>query len=243
MSLKQDHSTSPLVNWHTIHTVFLDMDGTLLDLNYDSQFWLKHLPQRYAEQNNISFETAKQTMLSRYTDKLGTLDWYSVDFWSNEFDMDVGLLKEEIAHLIAIHPYVVEFLDSLRRNNKRAILVTNAHHKSLSLKMQRTQLAHHFDQIVCAHDLGLPKEAVEFWDKLQQVESFNSAHTLLIDDSLPVLRSAASYGINHLLAVYQPDSQTPPKQVDEFKAIYSFLDIMPSTLPIPSPMPKFVVSE
>jgi HAD superfamily hydrolase (TIGR01509 family) len=226
MSLKQD-TFSPLIDWHTIHTVLLDMDGTLLDLNYDNQFWLKHLPQRYAEQKHISFAVAKETVLSRYTDKLGTLDWYCVDFWSNEFDMDIGLLKEEIAHLIAVHPHVIEFLNFLRQNSKRVILVTNAHHKSLSLKMQHTKLAHYFDKIVCAHDLGLPKEAVEFWDKLQQVEAFNSVHTLLIDDSLPVLRSAAHYGINYLLGIYRPDSQSPPKQVDEFNLIDNFLDIIP----------------
>jgi len=160
---------------------------------------------------------------------LGTLEWYCVDYWSNEFDMDVGKLKEEIAHLIAVHPYVIEFLEFLHKNHKRVLLVTNAHHKSLAIKMERTQLAHRFDQIVCAHDLGLPKEATEFWEKLQQVEPFEPAHTLLIDDSLSVLRSAAHYGIKHLLGIYQPDSQAPPKKVDEFKAIYNFLEIMPKT--------------
>ena len=223
---QKQNTTSSILDWKAIHTVFLDMDGTLLDLNYDSQFWLKHLPKRYAEQKNISLETAQSTILNRYSDKLGTLEWYCVDYWSNEFDLDVGLLKEEIAHLIAVHPHVIEFLDFLRKNDKRVVLVTNAHHKSLSLKMQRTQLAHHFDQIVCAHDLGLPKEDTKFWDKLQQIEAFNSTHTLLIDDSLPVLRSAAHYGIKYLLGIHQPDSQASPKPVTEFKVIHNFLDIM-----------------
>ncbi|HBB77952.1 MAG TPA: haloacid dehalogenase, partial [Pseudomonas sp.] len=34
--------------WSDIDTVLLDMDGTLLDLHFDNQFWLEHLPQRYA---------------------------------------------------------------------------------------------------------------------------------------------------------------------------------------------------
>ena len=215
------------INWHTINTVFLDMDGTLLDLNYDNQFWLKYLPQRYAEQYRLSLETAKETLLSRYTEMLGTLEWYSVDYWSTELDMDVGALKAELAHLIAVHPYVNEFLHTLRRHNKRVLLVTNDNRKSLSLKMQRTQIDHHFDQMVCAHDLGLPKEHAEFWQKLQALEPFNPAHTLLIDDSLPVLRSAVGYGIAHLLGIYRPDSQSPPKEVGEFKAIHSFREIMP----------------
>lgn len=216
------------LNWHTIHTVFLDMDGTLLDLHFDNHFWLKHLPLRYAEQNNLSFETAKATLLSRYENMLGTLEWYCVDYWSTQLNIDVSKLKEEVAHLIAVHPEVVTFLSSLRRHKKRVVLVTNAHNKSLSLKMQRTQIAHHFDRLVCAHDLGLPKEHANFWQKLQKFEPFNAEDTLLVDDSLPVLRSAARYGIRHLLSIYQPDSQLPPKAAEEFKAIRSFQEIMPS---------------
>jgi len=50
---------------------------------------------------------------------------------------------------------------------------------------------------------------------------------LLIDDSLPVLRSARNYGIAHLLAVRNPDSKLPGKDVGEFDAIDSFRDILP----------------
>jgi putative hydrolase of the HAD superfamily len=52
---------------------------------------------------------------------------------------------------------------------------------------------------------------------------------MLIDDSLPVLRSAQRHGVNQLLAVYRPDSRQPEKDVGEFKAIRSFAEIMPST--------------
>ena len=215
------------LNWQTINTVFLDMDGTLLDLNYDNQFWQHHLPKRYAQQYGLSLETAKNILFSRYTDMLGTLEWYCVDYWSTQLNMYVGALKAELAHLIAIHPYVNDFLLALRQNHKRTILVTNAHHKSLSLKTQHTQITQHFDHVICAHDLGLPKEAPDFWDKLQQIESYNPAHTLLIDDSLSVLQSAANYGIAHLLGIKQPDSQAPPKEGGEFRAIDSFREIMP----------------
>ena len=35
--------------WRDIDTVFLDMDGTLLDLHFDIHFWQTHVPRRYAE--------------------------------------------------------------------------------------------------------------------------------------------------------------------------------------------------
>lgn len=219
--------TTLSVHWPTIHTVLLDMDGTLLDLKFDNHFWLKYLPECYAQHYHLSFEEAKVTLLNRYREVLGQLEWYCVDYWSHQLGLDVGKLKEEVAHLISIHPDVIEFLAFLRKNHKQIILVTNAHHKSLSLKMQRTQLAHHFDQVVCAHELGLPKENFEFWQKLQTITPFHPHHTLLIDDSLSVLRSAANYGIAHLLSIRQPDSQLPPKDIEEFNAIDHFREIFP----------------
>ena len=106
-------------------------------------------------------------------------------------------------------------------------LVTNAHQKVLHLKMQRTGLERHFDTLVSAHDLGVPKEELAFWQHLQIAEPFTRDSTLLIDDSLPVLRAARAYGIKQLLTISQPDSRLPEKQASEFPAVRSFADITP----------------
>ncbi len=137
------------------------------------------------------------------------------------------MLKQEVEHLIAVHPHVLDFLDAVRAAGRRLVLVTNAHGKAVALKFERTRLGGHFDAVVCAHDLGLPKEHLGFWGKMQQVESFERETTLLVDDSLPVLRSARSYGIAQLLAVKNPDSKAPAKDVGEFQAIASFREILP----------------
>lgn len=216
-----------MLNWNHIDTIFLDMDGTLLDLNFDTHFWLEHVPLRYAEKHNITVQAAKQELFPRMRAIEGTMDWYCLDYWTRELDMDIPLLKEEVDHLIAVHPYVIAFLDAVRAIDKRIVLVTNAHMKSLDLKMERTELGHHLDAIICSHDYQLPKEEVRFWEKLQQHERFDPARTLLVDDSLAVLRSARDYGIAQLLAVYKPDSQQPKRDVGEFEAIHSFKDILP----------------
>jgi putative hydrolase of the HAD superfamily len=217
-----------MLEWNTIDTVLLDMDGTLLDLHFDNYFWREHVPQRYAEKHALPLETAKSTLHMQYLSKEGTMEWYCVDYWTRELGLDIAQLKAEVDHLIAVHPYVIEFLDALRRLGKHVALVTNAHQKSLMLKLNKTALDNHLDQVICAHDVGMPKEDPRFWQQLHNKLPFDAAHTLLIDDSLPVLRSARAYGIQHLLAVYQPDSKTPRKEVADFAAISSFLDIMPA---------------
>lgn len=216
-----------MIPWSDIDTVLLDMDGTLLDLHFDNYFWLEHVPRRYAERKRLGLEQARAELMRRYQAVEGTMEWYCLDYWSGELGMDVPVLKEEVDHLIAVHPHVTEFLDAVRASGRRSVLVTNAHGKSLALKMDRTRLGGHLDALVCAHDLGLPKEDAGFWARLQGVQPFAPARTLLVDDSLVVLRSARHYGLGHLLAVLHPDSRRPAKDVAEFSAIKSFRDIMP----------------
>lgn len=211
-----------VIAWNSIDSVFLDMDGTLLDLHFDNHFWLDHVPRRYAEARGLALEDARAELLRRYHDIQGTLEWYCVDHWSRELGLDIALLKAEVSHLIAVHPHVLEFLKGARQRGKRLALVTNAHQKALALKMEKTQLAGYFDRVLCAHDLGHAKEEQAFWRRLRQVEPFDPERTLFVDDSLSVLRSAREYGIRQLLAILAPDSKQPAREPAEFPSVRDF---------------------
>jgi putative hydrolase of the HAD superfamily len=213
------------IEWKKIDTILLDMDGTLLDLRFDNYFWRQHVPQRYAEKHDLSVGAAREELYRRYGSVRGTIQWYSVDYWTEELDLDIALLKKEVDHLIAVHPHAVEFLIAVRKAGKRTVLVTNAHGKSLDLKMGRTELGKHLDSLVCAHDLGIPKEKVEFWGKLKKLESFLPDRTLLIDDNPEVLASARSYGIRFLLALSRPDTQGPVHNHEDFETFSSFAEL------------------
>jgi len=215
--------------WSLIHTVLLDMDGTLLDLRFDNQFWRELVPARYAERHSLPLDQARAEVAARTQAVEGTLEWYCLDYWTRELALDIVTLKREIDHLIAVHPHVLEFLDALRAGGQRVILVTNAHRQSLTLKMEKTRLAGHFDAIICAHDLGLVKEQPEFWPRLREQEPFDPATTLLVDDHPAILRTAQVYGIAHLVSVLRPDSTHPPKPPGEFPAIHDFSELLPVT--------------
>ena len=216
-----------MLDWNEIDSVFLDMDGTLLDLHFDNHFWLDHVPQRYAEKHGLTKQRALDVLIPLFKSMEGTIDWYCVDYWSKELNLDIALLKEEIKHLIQVHPFVIEFLKNLEKAGKRRVLVTNAHQKSLSLKMTNTPLSGLLDSIISAHQLGIPKEEIHFWKELTRLETYDPQRTLLIDDNLSALSSAKEYGIKHLLAIYKPDSQANIKNVGSFQAIHSFSEIMP----------------
>ncbi|WP_132976747.1 GMP/IMP nucleotidase [Thiobaca trueperi] len=215
-----------MIDWNQIDSVFLDLDGTLLDLHFDNHFWHEHLPRRYGELRGLSLEVARAELLPRYAAIEGTLNWYCVDHWSRELGLDIVGLKQEVEHLIAVHPHVVDFLEYLALLGKRRLLVTNAHRKTLGLKMARTRLAGHFDRIVSAHDLGEAKESPNFWTRFQAIESFDPERTLFIDDNLSVLRTARAFGLRWLIAVLAPDSRKPRRSSDEFSGIGDFSELI-----------------
>ena len=215
------------LDWSNIDDVMLDMDGTLLDLHFDNHFWLEYVPLKYAEEKGISVEQSKTQLMEQYKKIEGTLDWYCLDHWSRKLQLDIALLKEEIDHLIAVHPYVVDFLEAVKAAGKRTILVTNAHQKALALKMKKTRLDHHFDEIITSHQIGHAKESQQFWSGLQASLPFDPVRTLFVDDSVSVLESARNYGIAHLIAVLKPDTRSPTRQVDEFNGIENFKELLP----------------
>lgn len=214
-------------SWDDIDTVLLDMDGTLLDLHFDNYFWQHYVPRRYAEVHSKTPADANELIKAMYTQVHGSLNWYCIDYWSERLNLDIDVLKREVAHLIAERPHTLDFLRALRRANKRAVLITNAHQKSLAIKLEKTAIGEHLDRIICAHDHEAPKEELLFWRRLQKDEPFEPERTLFIDDTESVLQAAHDFGIKFLLTLKQPDSKRPLRDAGAFQAIHHFDEIMP----------------
>ncbi|MFT2092233.1 GMP/IMP nucleotidase [Paraglaciecola sp. 2405UD69-4] len=208
--------------WKEINTVLLDMDGTLLDLHFDNHFWLEYVPIKLAAKRGISVQDAKGFMATEYEKVMGTLSWYCLDYWAEKLDLDIMEAKREINHLISMREDSIPFIDALKASGREVILVTNAHPDSLSLKVEHTQLDEHIDQLISTHEFGVTKESQALWKKLQARLGFNPGTTLFVDDSLGILQAAKDFGIKHLLAVSNPDSKQPTRDISEFPAIQDY---------------------
>lgn len=215
-----------IVDWKKIDTVLLDMDGTLLDLNFDNHFWQEFVPLNFAKKQGLSIELAKQQLQPRFKSMEGKLEWYCLDYWSEVLELDIAGLKAEISGLIAVLPHVTEFLEKIHQSSKKVYLVTNAHRGSLNLKMEKTCLQAFFDEIISSHDLGFAKEHPDFWRLLQQKQKFEKQTTLMVDDSLAVLKAARQFGIANLVSVSRPDSQQPKKIITDYPAIEDFRELL-----------------
>lgn len=210
-----------------LSTILLDMDGTLLDLHFDDFFWNQYLHQRYAEIHEVPVDHAANIISERLAAAVGSLNWYCTDHWSREFKLDILELKRELSHLIQYRSGTLAFLNFLSETHLQVILVTNAHPDVLALKHTETGLLGQLPVRVTSHDYGAPKESHEFWRRLHGAHEFDPAATLLIDDSIPVLRTAKSFGIGITLGVVQPNSSREPGQTAGFARIDDLSDLNP----------------
>lgn len=213
------------IDWAGIDTVLLDMDGTLLDLQFDNTFWLHTVPERYAELNQLSSEEAKRSLVPIFESQTGSLNWYCLDFWSDTLGIDIATLKREEANRIGWRPHAESFLKKLRASHCEAILITNAHPTTLEIKLEKLTFAPLLDKLYTSHEFGAPKESPAFWERLQKAQPFDPKRTLFVDDSEHVLVAAADYGVEYLVTLRQPDSQQEPRTTTRFPSIHHFDEI------------------
>ena len=189
------------LDWAQIDTVLLDLDGTLLDLGFDNDFWLDFIPAVYAASRSLTLEAAKADLTPRFRACEGTMNWYCIDYWSRELGLDIEALKRTQAGRVAWLPGARIFLERLRQLGKRLVLLTNSHPQVLKLKDEQTGVTRYLDAAISSHIFRVPKESQEFWRAVREVEPFDSERSLFVDDSPSVLRAAQMAGIRWIRGV------------------------------------------
>lgn len=195
------------------------MDGTILDLAFDNYFWRELVPRCFARSAGISEASARKHVYERYARREGTLEWYCLDYWAEEFGIDLLELKRASSQRVRYLPGARDFLAATRAHGCRVILVTNAHEEALAVKKGVAGLAVWIDEFVSSHEFGHAKENAEFWPLLCEHHELEPASTFFVDDSLSVLAAAAEFGIAGVIAVSRPDSRQPARIVDGFRCV------------------------
>ncbi|QKQ24690.1 HAD-IA family hydrolase [Candidatus Ruthia endofausta] len=215
------------IDWSSIDTILLDMDGTLLDLHFDLYFWMEYMPLVFANKYNLTHQQSKDKIYPILRAEEGKLHWYCLDYWQKVFKLNIAELKEDVAHLIQIHPFVLDFLAQAKQHKKRIYLVTNAHRKTIQLKMRITNLSQYFNAIISSHDYNAAKEEQDFWHQLNKAIHLNKQKSIFFDDSLSVLNAAKQYGIASIVAINKPSSNMDMKSIKGFINIETFEHMLP----------------
>ena len=197
------------IDWAEVDHVLLDMDGTLLDLAFDNDFWGHRIHEKYAAMHDISIEQTVAKFEPLFKHVAGTLNWYSTDFWSQQYGYSIIEHSRAYADEIRWLPFAKEFLYALRESDVRSTIVTNAHPDILRLKQEITGITNLVDRTISSHTLGHAKESLNFWRNLQDELKFSAGSTLFFDDTPAVLSAAIDFGIEGSIAICYPDSTRP----------------------------------
>lgn len=218
---------NPLVPWQDIDSILLDMDGTLVDLNYDNRVFGHLFPAAYAQQHHLNEESAQIKLREHMVSVLGTMNFYRLDYWRDFAGVDMVALHQQASELIRFLPGVESFLQRLGQTKKQVMIVTNADRQSFNIKDQRLQLATRVNGVISSHDYGVPKEDPAFWRILVEQTHIDPARALFIDDTPRVLDAARRFGIGHILAVRIADTEAPPKNTEGYASFDHYDQLLP----------------
>ena len=189
-----------------IECLLIDMDGVILDNAYDNDFWQNQIPEVIADSKGIAFDDAKRLAIQIFNYKKNTKDWYDVDYWSNMLNIDIEAQKrsEKSFSRISLYDGVIDTL-SVLKNKTKMILITNAHRKTLNIKLEKYNLTPYFDEMVCAHELHYVKEDIQLWYMLRSKYRLDYEKTLLVEDTINNINVGLSAGISG--AIYVGDEK------------------------------------
>jgi 5'-nucleotidase len=210
-----------------IETLLLDLDGTLLDLAFDTRFWLEVVPRHFGAKHGLSpADALADEILPRMRAAEGTLNWYCLDHWSRTLDMDLSQLKTAHNEGVAWLPGAQDFLRRQRAAGRRLVVATNSHPETLRIKDERIGIRPFVDAMHSSHPFGAPKEHAVFWPRFRAVEPYDQQRTAFIDDNSAVLQAARASGITCVIAITNPDSSRPPRAAPpEFASVAAVADI------------------
>ena len=126
---------------NTLKIISFDVDGTLIDLEYNDLIWFKEIPELVAKKKKISFEASLKLAQDEYT-KLGehNLNWYDIDYWISYFGLRISPDKifEKYESQVKIFPEVIPLLEELKKNFI-LIVITAMPREFLTPKMKKLE--------------------------------------------------------------------------------------------------------
>ena len=85
-----------MIKLNSSTAILSDLDGVILNIEYDIKFWESWLPEHIASQLNLSEEEARSEILAKIDIQKGTLNYYDLNYWDDLLNIDcMQIIKEK----------------------------------------------------------------------------------------------------------------------------------------------------
>ena len=152
-----------MIKLNSTSAILLDLDGVILDLDYDTKFWKSWLPEHLADQTNRSIDEAKAKILAEINIQRETLNFYDLNYWDDLLNVDCMQIikekKESCSYLKGSYE-ALQRLSSLK-NSKH--ILTNGDPRLQEYKAKTLGFLKFVDSIFYSMHVGYPKEQKAFW--------------------------------------------------------------------------------
>ena len=156
-----------------VKIISFDLDGTLVELEFNNLVWHQGIPQLYADKHRMDLDSARSRVREEY-DRVGDggLAWYNIRHWFEYFDLPGNYreLFKQYRHRIQAYPEVKSVLEALAGKGYEMVLTTNSAREFLTVELEETGLAPFFSRIFSAtSDFKMVKKVPEFYQRIMGI--------------------------------------------------------------------------
>ena len=208
-----------MVKLNSTTAILLDLDGVILNLEYDIKFWESWLPDHVANQSNRILEEIKAEIQAEIDIQRGTLNFYDLNYWDNLLNVDCMKIIKEQEEKCSYLEGSYEALQRLSTLNNRMHIVTNGDPRVQEYKAETQNFLEFFDSIFYSMRAGYPKEEKEFWALARHNLNLDFEDAIFIDDDFKVITAAAKAGIKQVIWITPGKNRILQNGVETFPSL------------------------
>jgi putative hydrolase of the HAD superfamily len=208
-----------MVKLNSTTAILSDLDGVILNLDYDIKFWESWLPEHVASQSNRSLKEIKIQIQAEIDAQRGTLNFYDLNYWDDLLNVDCMEIIREQEEKCSFLEGSYEALQRLSTLKNPKYILTNGDPRIQEYKAETQNFLEFFNSIFYSMHVGYPKESKEFWTLARHNLNLDFEDTIFIDDDLKVVTAAAKAGIKQVAWITPGKNRILQNRVETFASL------------------------
>ena len=208
-----------MVKLNSTTAILSDLDGVILDINYDIKFWESWLPEHIASQSSLSEEEAKSEILTKIDKQKGTLNFYDLNYWDDLLSVDCMKIIREQEEKCSYLEGSYEALQRLSVMQNPKHILTNGDPRAQEYKAETQNFLEFFDSIFYSMHAGYPKEEKEFWALARHNLNLDFEDAIFIDDDFKVVTAAIKVGIKKVIWITPGKNRVLQNGIETFPSL------------------------